>query len=393
MKTRAHFFALALVFTAFAGSALAAMSPEKQKAFELEQSRKVREIKPIETKSEPHPEGKSASDFQQLSLTEGLAVPSTYRARVGCEEVLTFYGLTQIDTRIALSREASDLYELYRTMCMFTYSDGATVRYPNGTVATYWANQVGATWYYPNGTVATYWAGEDTATWYYSNRRIVSNWAIRPGSTWYYPNGNVATDWARQNNVTWFYSERETITSRAGVVGASWRWSNGATISNSMGTSSPWYRRDGSVLYSQGAILSASQLADVPQIFLLYLGSGQVLPDLPWPGTGGPRQVRYANFADMIGGETFFEVWGSFLPGDIPRAECCPSSLVSNGNCTWRSVRTRRTFPTTSVASSQINFALPQIAESQTCRFSIGSAASPSDTTEWFPLRVPALGR
>lgn len=370
----------------------AKLSPEKQALFDAEQSRKVHETKPFEIKTEVHPQGKTAQDFQQPRSAGSLSPQAIHRKGVGCDETRQFYAITQMDSRLASNPEARNLYELYQTLCVFTHSDGDTVRYANGQVATNWANEEGATWYYPNGRTATNWAGEDDATWYYSNGNTASNWAIRPGSTWYYPNRATATNWAKESGVSWYYSGNERITSSAGNVGATWYWPNGKTISTSMGTSNSWYRMDGTLWYSQGPRLTSSQLIDVPQIFLVYMNQSSTLPDIPTvPGNGNQRRVSYANFANMEGGLTYFEVWGVFEAGDIPRAECCPSREVVNGNCNWRTVDARRTFPTSSVASLQLNFSIPQTLEVQTCRFSIGSSLSSGETTALFPIRVPAL--
>lgn len=374
----------------------AGLSPERQAAFDAEQARKVREVKPIELKTD-------VRQFDLDSLVPGISPEASglpllpqrnaYQFGVGCEETRLFYGITQMDPATSSSQEARNLLEMYQTLCIGRHRDGDTVRYSNNRIATLWANQVGATWYYPNGETATNWAGEETATWYYSNRTTVSNWAIRPGSSWYHTTGRVATHWARQSGATWYYSNgSDTITSWSGRVGATWNWHNRQLLSSSMGSSSAtWYRPDGSIWYSSGPTISANELLDPPLVFLVYLTPGVVVnPGVP-PINENSRRVSYSNFANSESGETFFEVWGSFFAGDIPRVRCCPSREVVNGNCNWRNVTARRTFPTRNEVSAQLNFAVPQTNEVQTCLFTIGSSSSSSDTTASFPLRIPRL--
>lgn len=160
--------------------------------------------------------------------------------------------------------EETEMGKLYRALCRFTPENNSTVYYPNGEVATHYANKVGATWYYSNKEVATHYAGKADATFYYSNKEVLTHYVAKVGATIYYPNKEVLTHYWGKKNTTWYYPNKEVITHYAGKIGASWYYSNKQPISHYMGKAkATWYYPDGQTWMYEAPAVSEDRLLDV----------------------------------------------------------------------------------------------------------------------------------
>jgi hypothetical protein len=179
----------------------------------------------------------------------------------GCEWLPGFVAIAALDSR----EEAREMRALYQAICAFPPSQGSTIYYPNGRVATSQAGVQGASLYYPNGRSATSQAGVQGASWYYPNGRSVTSQAGTRGASVYYPNGRSATQQWETKGASWYYPNGRSITQQAGMRGASWYYANGRSITQQMGaTGATWYNPDGSTLYSSGPELAEEELLDVP---------------------------------------------------------------------------------------------------------------------------------
>ena len=159
--------------------------------------------------------------------------------------------------------------QAYRALCKFTYSNNATVNYPNGQMATISYGNGGYNWYYANGKSIT--SGSSYSTWYYPNGSQIAS-SKEAGYTVTYPNGKVATSSWMKSNATWYYPNGQTITVSAGGKGFSWYYPNGKTISSSMGSlGATWYKMDGTIFTNNGPELSESELINVPSILSYVL--------------------------------------------------------------------------------------------------------------------------
>lgn len=70
-------------------------------------------------------------------------------------------------------------------------SPNATVRYPNGQVATNLYGSATATWRWPNGQTLSMVAASPTGTWFWPNGKVMTNQIGSKTATWYWPDGQV----------------------------------------------------------------------------------------------------------------------------------------------------------------------------------------------------------
>jgi hypothetical protein len=203
-----------------------------------------------------------------------LAVVANAESIPGCDHlrsVQSVIGFSGIDVADA-DTEKIAVKQAYRALCSpLTPEKGASVYYPNGKTATFYARTEGATWYYPNGRVITSYAGRTGASWYYPNGKIITFYMGQNSASWYHFNGAILTFYFGQKGSSWYYANGKLITNYAGTKGATWYYSNGASLSSYFGSAgATWYHENGSTWTSSGPELSESALL-YPHLLLARL--------------------------------------------------------------------------------------------------------------------------